>query len=617
MRIMMKIRNIAGSGGALIALSALTVATLHDPSVSARPASLDAPAESRTLDDDALAAPSLLRPVSPERAVARNDARLIEHMKSGVLRSRQVEAALDILPDPARADSAETVIRLDLFEDMTHDIRINRPGAVHPGAPGVRTLLGHVDGREHDSWVVISRLDDLLHADVMVSGSPTVQIRSLGAGVHEVREVDESTLPPCGVGIEGHTNPTLEELRRPDDPDQPDEFVSASQRGEFFTPVDVLIVYTPAALNAAGSPELMQLNAVNWFETTNLAYANSDVDHRLRMVALFETDYVEAGASTDLSRLRGTTDGHMDEVHHLRNLYGADLVHLISMSTGACGIAYVMPGLTPGFESSGFGLTRFTCGALTFAHEIGHNMGCGHDRENANFAAFCYSYGWRTPNNQYRTIMAYSPGTRLTLFSSPHVFANGFVFGVDGDGCPPDAADNVRTMNETSPIVSNFRNEVVPTEPSSFSVISPPIEDGGVTSLTPTLTWSTSENASYYRVILAADEDLETVLYDATTTFVQFNVPNGLLQYNTIYHWQVTAINNFGTVIADDGVAAFRTRHIADFNADGAVNSADLAILLGSWGACSGSCLADITGTGLIGSDDLSYLLGSWGVYTD
>lgn len=613
----MKIRHIAGSGGAFIALSALTLITLHDPSDSARAASFDASAESQTPAENAAATPSMLRPVSPQRAVARDDTRLIEHMMSGVLRSRQVEVALDVLPDPAAASSSETPIRLELFDDLTHNIRIDSPGAVHPGAPDVRTLLGHVDGREHDSWVVISRLGDDLHADIVVAGSATVQLRSLGGGVHEVREVDESNLPPCGVGLAGHTNPTMEELRRPGDPAHREDAAPATQRGEFFTPVDVLMVYTPAALATAGSPEFMELSAVNWFETTNFAYENSGVEHRLRMVGLFETDYVEIGASADLGRLRNPSDGYMDEVHELRDLYGADLVHLISMSTGACGVAYVMPGITPGFESSAFGLTRFTCGALTFAHEIGHNMGCGHDKENANFAAFCYSYGYRTPNNQYRTIMAYSPGTRLSLFSSPDVMAFGFVFGVDGDGCPEDAADNVRTMNETSPTVANFRDEVTPTEPSAFSVLSPVIEDGSVTTLTPTLTWSISENAGSYSVVIAADEDLENVVYSGNTVSTQFNIPNGLLQYNTRYYWQVTAINNFGMAVADDGVASLHTRHIADFNLDSAINSADLAILLGSWGACSGACLADITGTGFIGSDDLSILLGSWGPYVD
>lgn len=53
----------------------------------------------------------------------------------------------------------------------------------------------------------------------------------------------------------------------------------------------------------------------------------------------------------------------------------------------------------------------------------------------------------------------------------------------------------------------------------------------------------------------------------------------------------------------------------ADLDGDGDVDSADLAILLGSWGACpvSGDCVADITGDGLVNGADLAQLLGTWG----
>ena len=48
-----------------------------------------------------------------------------------------------------------------------------------------------------------------------------------------------------------------------------------------------------------------------------------------------------------------------------------------------------------------------------------------------------------------------------------------------------------------------------------------------------------------------------------------------------------------------------------DGDGDGDVGSADLAILLGSWGAAAGQ--ADLDGSGEVGSADLATLLGSWG----
>jgi hypothetical protein len=53
-----------------------------------------------------------------------------------------------------------------------------------------------------------------------------------------------------------------------------------------------------------------------------------------------------------------------------------------------------------------------------------------------------------------------------------------------------------------------------------------------------------------------------------------------------------------------------------DLNLDGAVNAADLAILLGAWGssACAGSacCAPDLTNDGVIDAADIAVLLGQW-----
>jgi hypothetical protein len=50
----------------------------------------------------------------------------------------------------------------------------------------------------------------------------------------------------------------------------------------------------------------------------------------------------------------------------------------------------------------------------------------------------------------------------------------------------------------------------------------------------------------------------------------------------------------------------------ADFDGDGDVDAADLAVLLGSWGPCAG-CPADFDNDGDVDAADLANLLGSWG----
>lgn len=51
---------------------------------------------------------------------------------------------------------------------------------------------------------------------------------------------------------------------------------------------------------------------------------------------------------------------------------------------------------------------------------------------------------------------------------------------------------------------------------------------------------------------------------------------------------------------------------VGDFDCDGEVSGSDLAVLLGSWGACEG-CAADVDGNGAVEGADLATLLGAWG----
>jgi agmatine deiminase len=49
-----------------------------------------------------------------------------------------------------------------------------------------------------------------------------------------------------------------------------------------------------------------------------------------------------------------------------------------------------------------------------------------------------------------------------------------------------------------------------------------------------------------------------------------------------------------------------------DLDGSGTVDAADLAVLLGAWGACAG-CSSDFDGNGAVDGSDLAVLLGSWG----
>lgn len=101
--------------------------------------------------------------------------------------------------------------------------------------------------------------------------------------------------------------------------------------------IDLLVVYTPAleALYGSEGDDALIILAV---AEANQAYINSKMATRLNLVGVYQTNYIESGDMlTDLTRLRTTNDGFMDEIHGVRNFYGADLVSLIEAEGGACG----------------------------------------------------------------------------------------------------------------------------------------------------------------------------------------------------------------------------------------------------------------------------------------
>lgn len=232
--------------------------------------------------------------------------------------------------------------------------------------------------------------------------------------------------------------------------------------GEGPTIVDVMVVYTPSARSALGGHDGALATIESHVAYTNAAYERSGVHHRIRLVHAGEIDYVESGSIlTDLDRLRAPGDGFLDDVHDMRDAWGADLVSLISTSAGA-GVAYRMFVLDESFAADAFSVLNAASGGLVFAHETGHNMGCAHNNGDPGPTIFCYSYGYRLPDDEFDTIMSNPPGEHLDYFSSPDLEFEGEPLGVTGDGCPPDAADNVRSLNNAAATVANFRPTVVP-----------------------------------------------------------------------------------------------------------------------------------------------------------
>ena len=381
-----------------------------------------------------------------------------------VVRHRPVRINSSLLL-PARSQGA--LLNLNLFPDAAFIGRVDR---IESRSESDYTLVGSLQGDDHSSFTLVVNGDVVL-MNIRPAPEGLFEVRYLGDGIHEVRKADEKLFKPCLTGGEHAVSrppvrPTTDARAKGGSPSEPDA-------GDY---IDVMVVYTPAARPAVGGTAAMHALINLGIAESNTAYQQSGVAMRVRLVHRAEVAYTEPGSfSTTLNHLTDLGDGYLDEVHSLRDTYGADLVSFWINDTSSCGLAWMMSFLSPSFEGMGFSVVHWDCatGSYSFPHEMGHNMGCGHDRGNGLAGLDSYSYGWRfygTNGVQYRTIMAYAPGTRIQRFSNPDVTYYGTPTGVAiGD---PSESHNAQTINNSAYTIANFRQTVPTSDPPT--IITPP-----------------------------------------------------------------------------------------------------------------------------------------------
>ena len=242
--------------------------------------------------------------------------------------------------------------------------------------------------------------------------------------------------------------------------------------------LDILIVYTPAAsiwamLNTGG----IELNIANAMSLNQIPLDVSNTGILMRVVHTSEVDYDESAegvtSSITLRRLAARPGGpfaadvgFFDNVHVMREQYGADFVAILAQVNDTGGLGY-LPTSASGRPELAFQLTRIqqNANSYTFVHELGHNLGNAHSRNQLSSAAgapggiFEYSTGWAWQSGTGErtvTVMAYPEGgERTPFFSSPALTYDGISTGsYSGLGSP---ADNVRSMREVKYIAANYR----------------------------------------------------------------------------------------------------------------------------------------------------------------
>jgi len=416
----------------------------------------------------------------------------------------------DLLAYPARpqilSDGAYTWHRAGLSE--RHALAAIASGVLHVTTPSGENLAFRYQRYvEHDSgdWTWIGQIEGDAGKQAIVTfgaravfgvidqpGKPSLKL-TMRDGASWLVETDPVRLALSGQQGGAHGD----DMRLPEAADLPQSgsgaasLPAASAAAAAGTSIDVLVGYSNGFAAGLGGQSQAVTRIANLVDTTNQAYANSQVDARLRLVGTQQVNYTDASANdTALDELTGTrtvpVNPAFNELRAARDRLGADLVSFVRkydrQNQDGCGVAWIIGGDQRPYTASSAGSaysvvsdgreqqgnTSYFCREETFAHELGHNLGAQHDRATASssgtlkYGAFAYSFGYKTDaaNGNFYDIMAYgdSGQTAYRVFSNPRVsICGGRACGVENQ------ADNARTFAQTMPVAATFRATVVAT----------------------------------------------------------------------------------------------------------------------------------------------------------
>lgn len=229
--------------------------------------------------------------------------------------------------------------------------------------------------------------------------------------------------------------------------------------------VDVLVGYTPAVLTQYGGGSL-GINRITADALAATAYLNHSLDVSqtgvyANLVGLTQFDHSEL-ASNNCGAVAENALNWLESspaVANLRDAYFADIVYLF-FSGPDCGVTR-----RGGFSVSGLLSYNSAASIETFAHEVGHELGANHARDQGvqpcPSAVSCGYWQHETqPLPRYQDFMTYAPGTLgapcsncriYPIFSSPGLnYPNGASAGTATD-------DNVAAILQFAPLVSARR----------------------------------------------------------------------------------------------------------------------------------------------------------------
>ncbi|WP_211316934.1 zinc-dependent metalloprotease family protein [Arenicella xantha] len=231
--------------------------------------------------------------------------------------------------------------------------------------------------------------------------------------------------------------------------------------------ITLLAVYSSEFANGFGDP-VTRINQAIGF--ANAAYDRSGINIDLKLAHAQQWAFDNnANVGSLLSMVRNdaevaSSNGDFVGIDAIRDQYYADLVTVLPYRAANSfgGIAYVN-GNHPGYAFSVSQFARYENGTNSvFTHEIGHNLGSGHEHVSANpnqrsacdggFTGYACGHG----NGSQGTIMSYlNDAAWGYVFSNPQQDCLGEPCGIPNG--QPNPADNKTSFNISAPLIRDFR----------------------------------------------------------------------------------------------------------------------------------------------------------------
>ncbi len=254
----------------------------------------------------------------------------------------------------------------------------------------------------------------------------------------------------------------------------PAEKASAQDSDSSITIIDLMVLYTRQFTDYYGIDT--QAMILNYVDQANDVFQRTNINAYFNLIHTQLADSSDYNESVSLSTAIGNLRNDA-AVQSLRNTHHADMVTLYRKypdEGNGCGIGYLLfndyQDQINSFEPYAYNIVNvkrvgetthqhpYYCGDLTMTHELGHNLGCTHDRDHThNTGLFDYSYGYDHDdiNNtkDFATVMSYDR-PEIPYFSDHTIFYEGNPIGiVPGE---PNEANCALTIRHSKEDISNF-----------------------------------------------------------------------------------------------------------------------------------------------------------------